>query len=293
MLTWRLWQALCHPPYRHPLFARTASASFGSTPLLRALRFAAFYVTACTLFTLSWPIILSSPALVLLSAAASANTLYSLTWAARIGSAIAREHEQKSYDLLCLLPVGALGAGWALSTAHLHRSALFRTLRLLMHSLALALLGALLTIIPVMLTLASGSPASYGLFLLLDYGAALAAAFYFDHVQSVTLAYLIGMITASIARNRINAQLWSAGFFLLLQGLVYLLILILGIVLLPAALHRLHLSQVAINVVLPIICLAAFYAVREAIIRLLWRLLAHEFNASDADQDSIFDWRGG
>lgn len=285
MLTWKLWRALCRPPYHHPLFMRIASAHIGGSSMLRTLKFTGFYLTACTLITLAWPFILINPALMVLFAATSANTIYAVSWAARIGTAIAYEREQETYDLICLMPVGALGAGWALSTAHLHRSALFQTLRLFMNSLAIALIGALIATIPVMLTLASGSAASYGLFLLLDYGIAVTAAFYFDHIQSVTLAYLVGMMTASVAQNRINAQLWSVGAFLLLQMFVYLLTLITGIVVLQALLHT---DGIVRNAIMPLLWLAIFYALREVVIRLMWRFLAHQFNAGPSDQAGIF-----
>lgn len=285
MLSWKLWRALCRPPYNHPLFVRVANAHNGSSSILRTFKFTGFYLIACVLFTLAWPFILINPALVLLFAAASANTIYAMSWAARIGTAIAHEREQYTFDLICLIPVGALGAGWALSTAHLHRSALFQNLRLLMHSLTVALIGALITTIPVTLTLASGSSTSYSLFLLLDYGIAITAAFYFDHIQSVTLAYLVGMITASIAQNRINAQLWSVGVFLLLQLFVYLLTLIIGIVVLQAPLY---VDDTARNAIMPLLWLAIFYALREGVIRLIWRLLAHQFNAGPSEQAGIF-----
>jgi hypothetical protein len=267
---------------------RILGAHLGSTPVIRTLKFTAIYFMACMLLTLAWPLFLSKPLLSLLLAAAAANTFYSMIWAARIGSAIAREREIATYDLICLIPAGALGAGWALSSAHLHRSSLFRMLRLLMHSLAAALMGALLTTIPVMLTLASGSPASYGLFLLLDYGVAAAAAFYLDHIQSLTLAYLIGMTTAAMAQNRINAQLWAVSGFLLLQMLTYLFTLIIALVLLPMPQAPLHMSDIALRAVTPLLWLASFYTLREILIRLMWRILARQFNASPTDQRDIF-----
>ena len=276
---------LVPPPYRHPLFQRIISAHFGGTPTTRALKFTAIYLTACMLLTLTWPFFLNNPLPALLLAGASVNTFYSVIWAARIGSAIAREHEMDTYELISLMPVGALGAGWALSSAHLHRSSLFRILRLLMHSIAAALIGALLTTIPVIFTLASGSPASFGLFLLLEYGVVVAAAFYFDHIQSLTLAYLTGMMTASIAQNRINAQLWSVGAFLLLQMFVYLLTLIIGIMGLQVLFKN---DSLIFSAVMPLAWLAIFYAIREGVIRLIWRLMARQFNASSADQNGIF-----
>jgi hypothetical protein len=288
MLTWRLWHALCHPPYRHPLFTRIAAAHIGGNGVLRTLRVVAFYLMTCVLLTLGWPIFLINVPLMLLFAAASTNTIYSMTWASRIGSAIAHEREQETYDLICLLPVGALGAGWALSTAHLHRSALFRTLRLLMRSLLVALAGALLLVLPVVMSMSSGGSTSIGLFLLLDHGLVLAAAFYCDHIQSLTLAYLIGMNIASTAQNRINAQLWSGGIFLLLQMLIYMMTLIFSLVLIPALLNHLHVDEMSVTICTPMLTLAIFYALHEIAIWFAWRRLAHQFNASPADQDSIF-----
>lgn len=287
MLTWRLWYALCHPPYQHPLFARTAAARPGSNHILRTLTFTAFYLTACMLLTLAWPVFLMNVPLMLLVAAACANTIYSLSWASRISRALAYEREQETYDLICLLPVGALGAGWALSTAHLHRSAVFRTLRLLMRSLLVALAGALLLVLPVLMSISSGGSTALGLFLLLDHGLVLAAAFYCDHIQSLTLAYLIGMTTATIARDRINAQLWSGGIFLLLQLVIYLLTLMFSLVLIPAVLNHFQLAEISSSVGAPVLRLMVFYTLREVAIGFAWRLLAHQCNASPTDRTAI------
>lgn len=251
---------------------------------MRALRVTTAYLAACTVFTLAWPIIIEHAPMLLLFAAAAANSIYSMVWATRISSTLAREHELRTYDLLSLIPTGAFGAGWTLSTACLHHDTLFQRLRLALQLCAAAVGTALFIalLLPLVMLLTPNSPVTFGLFLLLNYGVMLAVAFYLDHIQSLTLAHLTGMLAASHIQNRVTAQVWSTAGFLLLQLLTYLVTLILGFVLLPPLLQALQLDSAFIHSILPVMRVLILYGVHEVMVFIVWRTLLHHFN-TDAD----------
>ncbi|MBZ0298275.1 MAG: hypothetical protein K8J31_00955 [Anaerolineae bacterium] len=290
MLTWQLWRALTHPPRHNPLFERILHSGLNHrNRFLRTLQVAAVYVCACVLISLIWPLWMINAGLVTVLMAAAGNTIHSMVWASTISSAIARERDQDTYDLLCMLPTGALGAGWTLSTAHLHRSPIFRALRIVVHNLAMAIVGAFLTtmLIPALMILAPGSPAVWGLFLLLVYGVTLAAAAYLDYIQSLTLASLIGMIVPSYALDRINAQLWSTAGFLLIRLTLYLAALIAGFIIVPELLNGFGPQNPAVQISLPLLRLAIFYGLHEAAIAWAWHILKQQFSAHPSDLEKI------
>ncbi len=294
MLTWRLWHALSNPQPHNSLFRRGINRQQPAQPVFRTLRVTVIYLAACLLVSLVWPLLISNAAGVMLFAAAAGNTLYSMMWAASIGSVIAYEREMATYDLLCLMPGGSLGAGWAIATARLHRSGLFQFLRLAIRLLATALLSALVLtmLIPLVVLLTAAGPAVSGLFVLLEYGLIPAAAFYLDHVQSLTLAHIIGMIVPTYAGSRINARLWSAAGFLVVQMLVYLITLIAGLVVVPRLLAVFQFPAPISGIILPIIQLGLFYCIREILIARAWRLMLSCYNASQSEFSTIFSLPG-
>jgi hypothetical protein len=163
MISWRLWQALKHPPEEHPLYRHTlASAkrkvsvpargvsgsqqpsdvfpfgeqSFGQPGRVvvvqpsNSSRNTVYKVLA--VLGLGWfcccsgGVFVSLPALMLLLAV---GTLYGAYTAVRISGNIAQEHEQGRDELLSLTPSGALGLSWAAVTGHLYRNNTFTRLR--------------------------------------------------------------------------------------------------------------------------------------------------------------------
>lgn len=289
MLTWKLWRALCSPPYAHPLFQRTIMAHTVHSRIRRFTELMAGYVVICALATLIWPLLFTNPAIILLLMAAGSNTLYGMTWAFRVSTAIAREHELETYDLLCLQPCGALGTGWVLCVGNLYRSPLFRGLRLIMPMISISVTLALVIAltIPILLAISSsGETESIQLFVTLIYALSLAVAFfYIDHVQSILLANLLGMIMPTYLPDRLYAGLWAVSGFLLLQLAVYLITLVASFLITPIFqdVFTLHIS-----LVLSILRLLIFYALREGLILVIWQMLAQRFNAGKVEMQIIF-----
>jgi hypothetical protein len=212
-----------------------------------------------------------------------------MTWAFRVSTAIAREYELETYDLLCLQPSGALGVGWALCTGNLYRSPFFRGLRFVMPMISISVTLALVIglAIPVLLTISSnGQAEAMQLLTTLIYALSLALAFfYIDHVQSLVLANLIGMITPTYMPDRLYAGLWAVSAFLTLQISIYLLAIVTNYLIFPvfdtpAALH--------VSLIFSAVRLLIFYALREVLILAIWNLLAQRFNANISELRTLF-----
>ncbi len=289
MLTWKLWRALCSPPYAHPLFQRTISTHFIRSRMRRLVELMTGYVVMCALATLVWPMLFMNPAIIVLVVVACSNTLYSMIWAFRVSTAIAREYELETYDLLCMQPSGALGVGWALCTGNLYRSQFFRGLRFVMPMISISVTLALVIAlaIPILLAISSdGQAETSQLLMTLVYALSLAIAFfYIDHVQSLLLANLIGMITPTYIPDRLYAGLWAVSGFLTVQIAVYLLTLIASFIILPIF-HSA--SMLHVSLIFSILRLVIFYALREGIILVIWHLLAQRFNANPTELRTVF-----
>lgn len=269
-MTWKLWHALRHPPYQNPVFRRIYATA---TPPNRVRQLALIllgYLSFCLVFSSIWPYLFAAPSFTLALVIGTANTVYSMVWTSGISAAIARERELKTYDLLALQPSGALGTDWALSTGTLHRSTVFRDLPRIIQVLALAFIAAL-GIVGVFIAVTDTQSAEAARVLVSTIqGITLAAAFYFDHVQSLVLANLIGMITPIYSPDRLNARIWAVGGFLLLKLGLYLVTFVSGFLVLPAIFQT--------GIALAGLQLLLFYQLHELAIAFIW----HRFTQTDS-----------
>lgn len=268
MLTWKLWRGLKSPPHRHPLFRRVMLAPLRQTP---------WYI-GCA-------VILVAPIL-LLPAILFTSAFYSMRWAINIGGTIARERESGMFDLIALAPDGGIGASWAICTASIHRNQSLQQIqspmswivRLGFTLLVLASLGnfvqplvpdeadgALLTIIPLL------------------YLFTLAGALYVDHMQSVAMGGLVGMLIPTYTRSRIDAGFGALIVFLFFQVITYVVTLLVGFSLVPNLMMRAGVTPTAAAIALPIIRLVIFFAIREAMISGLWRILVERLNVAASE----------
>jgi hypothetical protein len=270
--TLMLWRGLKKPPAEHPLYQRVMTAPIQIAP----------WYTACI-------IILVAP-LLIIPAILFTSAFYSLRWAMMISSAISRQREAGMFELLALTPAGAFGTSWAISTASIYRNQSLEQIqapsswvvRLAFTLIVLASLGNFveplvpfdtdgvwLTIIPLV------------------YLFTLAGALYIDHLQSVALGTLVGMLIPTYTRTRIDAGGGALLLFLLLQIVTYTLTIILGFSVLPAALVGLGLSPLALALLLPVARLAIFFLVRESILVGLWAILVERLNIAASEIESM------
>ncbi len=299
MISYRLWDALNHPPTHHPLFWRMIRsdtlvyfpashmalldklsviyliAFVGALLLTNVLSWAAqSALLALLLVLLALPIIL--PVVLLLRLTLFSGSFYGIAWTARISQQISRQQQTGAYDLLALLPSGELAAAWAISVGCLYRRHRFTNaqemrsvwLRIILFAVAVMMMSALLRNAPDI------APA-----LLLGVLACVAiVALQIDFIQSTILAVLVGMIVPTCTRT--EARLWAAGGFLVLQVITYMVAILTAVVMLPGA-YLLALTA----------SLVVFCAVREALIAGLWYGLLRLSNTHPDDLECVFTGR--
>jgi len=275
-LSWRLWRALRNPPEEQAIYRRTLGVAHSVT-LFSLCRFReSNRILAGILSLFFLPIVaFAGPALFFFLVFNS--TVYGVFWAASISVRITTERLGATYDLLCLTPAGTLGTNWAISTASIYRNETFKRLNVIVRGLVIAALfvATIVTLIFVLILIADAEdrPANELRVLSLApvYVYAFIAAFYIDHVQSVVLSALIGMLTPYYVQNTSDAQLWAAGSFLVLQISTYLVTIFTGVIVLPA----LYAGRTGwlIDSSIPVLSLLVFYTLREGYLRIVWSRL--------------------
>lgn len=270
MLTWKLWRGLRRAFPEHPLYSRVMGTSF--RPMGWAM--------ACAIVLVA-PFLLL-PGLLFMSA------IYALRWAVQIASIIAREREAGTYDLVALSPTGPFGCNRAISAACLHRHESLEQIQSpgawimrLTFSLVLVVSVAGFTE-PI---LSDQYDSGLNTFIALFYLGTMALAIMLDHVQSIVAGNLIGMLTPHYVQGRLDAGFVAFAGFVGVQLITYVVTLLAGFRVLPDVLLALDAAPVLITLILPVMRLALFYAVREFLIQVLWRALLSELNVTTAELD--------
>jgi hypothetical protein len=270
MLTWKLWRGLKKPAPRHPLFQRIMSAPPQDMP---------WYIT-CGIILVA-PFLLL-PAIVFLSA------VYGLRWAMTIAGTIAREREVGMYELISLTPAGLLGSSRAIMAACMHRNESLAQIQSVGAWVMRMAFGLVLMLSTEMLStpiIRYDVDPLLGQVITPIYLLMLGAAVYIDHVQSIVVSELVGMLMPIYTRRRTDAALSAGAVYLLVQTACYTLTLLLGFVVLSPVMEVLPILPQLRTILLPFLRVAIFYSIREGIIRVLWRRLVHETNAAVSEMD--------
>jgi hypothetical protein len=131
MLTLKLWHALHDPPSTHPIFRRTVVLPTETYRKRRYLSWANVIIVLVlglgehipTLLLFLMPLLLFVTGII-----------YGLDCALRVSQAIAREHENDTFQLLSLSPPGPLGTCWTVCTSSLYRNREFDQLHIIVKS---------------------------------------------------------------------------------------------------------------------------------------------------------------
>lgn len=272
MMTWRLWARLKTPFTENPLYRQVVEAPGPPIP----------WYTGCAelaAFLLVIPMFLFM---------GFAN---GIGWTVGIAGAIAQHRASGSHDLIAITPGGPLATSWALATGVMHRSGTFFHLNdrttWVGRFVVMGLLWFPIVISPATVAGQSILPA-------LLYAAAGTAVIYLDHIQSLVLCALVGMVVPTYTHERTNAQLTAFAALLSIQLGSY----IAGIFLLRSLTYIVDVARLPEGASLFALALAlaasvgGFYGLREATIQALWRILVYRLN-SDAAEAAAFTARGG
>jgi len=298
VITLRLWQALHTPKYhKHPLFVRILDARERSISLpVRVLiggsiLFGMFLVCGLTYVLPEWllrqfivlPLVL--PGLYLLWV--FGGTGRGVTLAGQIGAALAVEHERDTFEQLSALPGGALGAYWIVANAYLQREANLDELN--RRQIFITFMGfALVTFLLFILYLNTWTRTAMEAFQFLPFVLyPLVAIYYVDYVCSLVTGVLVGALSASLTKRRLEGRLTAISVFMLLQFAGYGLTLWVSLTALPLLMTALNLPTLLARLAMAGACVLLFFLTREGINSMLWGLLAHRLDAAESEQEAV------
>jgi hypothetical protein len=280
LITWTLWSHLIHP-VAHPLFQRTLRPLTDSltTSYIQWMVPLGGSLACCAFWTLSVQF-KPSLSLLLLMALTSFSSLYVVAWVIGISDAITRKHEHRTYDPLCILPSGTLGACWAMCAATLHRHDALGWISLLRKLITGFLLFILLVVLMTTALRQNVIDVQPFVWLFLDI-IAVGAVSYFDHIQSTVMGSLVAMLVPVYSRTRIDARLTAVVLFLALQALTIATTLLTATAVLPVLYQNAPGWFADLGPALP--SLLVFHLTREGFIMALWRTLVFQLNADPSD----------
>jgi hypothetical protein len=284
MTTWKIWRALHNPPALHPVFKRVVLLP-ASTDNQQNVGWASLTIHLVLGLGQHYPtiLLLLMPIILLFT-----GITYGIDCAIRVGNAIAKEHENDTFNLLSLSPSGALGASWAMCTSSLYHNRDFDRFHSIMRG---TITIAIITIVLIASVLIIGrskevnrayQPALPTVIHIVDLTAVM-LALYFEYMQSAIVGSLIGMFVPTYTQNRVDTRIYTFGGFLFLQIATYFLAYLIGFMILPELYNRLQIVGEEIEMSLSILRLAVFFIIREIMITALWRILVERLNARPSE----------
>jgi len=285
--TWQLWRGLRHPPYNHPLFRhirQQAAMDYFQLPfwlvagaiaaviLLVLLSDASLTIFAIMLLTIAVPLV------VLLAN----GTLFGIAFTIEVTQTLHRTALNFSEALLKLTPMGGLGSAYLIAAACLHRKDRLNQLNRVVRLCVIGTIaGAIIAMLLVLLTLspanANGRVFDWRLISGLLGLIAGALLLYLDHIQSMVLATLIGMLATRLTLLDLGKGIAAGVLFALAQAGSYAVVLLaslsLGVILQHTAIDGGPAAHVGLTLTL-------YYLLREGLITLLWHRLIQDHDAT-------------
>jgi len=296
-ITWRIWGAINRPPRYHAIFRhmqqlplvakfpyRWAIAAQLATALLGILLFMLF---PSVVFVSLLLFMAALPLLVLLFNGSVLGALW--TW--RVSQALAHEIQSGRFDLMSISARGPLGVSWLICTGCLHRGGRLRQTREFVRLASLIVFAALLFICLLLaFSLLFNEPItpqrSYQTQVLETAIplAGIALALWLDHVQSIVIAALLGMVMPFRIRDTRLAHIWTLLIYGIIQLSVYVFMVV-TILVLQILFERALSQPLVLRAALVVSNILIFYMLREALIGLLWRMMLAHFDAYPTDFD--------
>lgn len=214
-----------------------------------------------------------------------ASAVYGLRYALEAAVILARERESGVYDLLATTPMGAFGISRIIVSACLNRNESLEQLNsggswILRGFMALIVMLLFASFMLPVIPDPSNSP--WNQVVIPVYVGLMGSAIYIDLVHSIVLAALVGMLAPNFTLRRLDAGGAAVLAYLFLQLVAYLVTLMVGFVVLPAMMDAVLELNIA-RIVLPFLRVVVFFAIREWMIRVLWKRLVIETQAAPSE----------
>lgn len=285
--TWQLWRGLRQPPYDHPLFRHIRqlkapdyfqlplwliAGAAAAVVLLVLISDASLTIFAIALLTIAIPLVLLL----------ANGTLFGIAFAVEVTLTLQRRALIFSEALLKVTPLGGLGSAYLIAAACLHRkdrlNQLNRVIRLCVIG---TIAGAILAFVPVLMSLtatdASGRAFDWRLISGLIGLITGALLLYLDHIQSMVLAALIGMLAPHLTLLDLGKGIAAGVLFAVVQFSSYAIVLLTSVSLGVIVQHTTMDGGPAVYVGLTVI---VYYLLREGLITLLWRQVIQNHDAT-------------
>lgn len=297
-LTWQLWNALRFPMRRHPIFnhARTPSDSsdvpspfwrwLGRIALVCVILFAMMFPVPTLMTSIGFAIGL--PLLLILFN----GTALGIILVTGISKTIASAQKSTRFELMSVSAEGALGVSWLLATGTIHRRNWLKVIyRLVKWVVMLVLVLLALAIFMLLLgTITSESELlrQQQLNVLRDVinMSLLVAVLWLDHVQSIVIAIVLGIVLPTIIRVEVQLVSMATMIYLIIQCCTYLAIFVVYR-LIDIILSGLWGDMFIISIAVTFISIMTFYLTREAIIGVLWRIMLNKYDASIEEYEAV------
>jgi hypothetical protein len=211
------------------------------------------------------------------------NTLFfNALWLMDIAGTLAREISQKTYELYCLMPVGALGIDWIISADRIHyNNGLQRSINEILGVVQLLALVTMFFIVGFLIS--NPAQEQSQLIGILSVLVAIIFWLYVDHIQSTLCVVCMGILAGRQTRTIGDARLWSLILFLTLQVGWYLFVLLTSIVLIVIMMRISVLPTWLSLAMTPWLAVGVSIGGRELLLQVLWRRVLLITNSQSND----------
>jgi len=283
LLSWKLWRQLLSPR-TETVSGRVINKSDHNRLTLFHLSLMMVVAGGVSYGVMRYlrPLSLEFPvlALIILSIVSAITTLI---WLVMVTSAITRENQQGTYDLLSLAPSGKMGASWSITIKTLHQQKLFHWIeigRRWFTGLVLLLFMSLLTLILLSTILETLIPPSEVVILFFEV-MVFSILTYLEHIQSLLQGVLIAMLLPHFIRRSIDAAAAASLAYICLQGIL-LAVFLIGVLIIQTIFI---VNEWQYSSILPQLLL--LFAIREMSIYALWKLLSWQLSGELRDLKQI------
>lgn len=282
MITWQLWRNINMPVHSHPVFWHIKASRNKTDSRL-------IWITAGILAILTFIVFPDTIILLLILAplfyALMNVSINGVVWTVNTAETLTRERERGTYDILCMIPDGALKVNWIVFIERLHYKESLENSIGEMRSM-LMMLGLVATFILFGGIIDANERTTYQVGIMLAIMTSVGIGLYIDYIQSVITSGLIAITTANSTVNPADARMWSIAGFVTTQVVMYTVLITLAWLVgnITSWVGELPLL---IAVLTPFIVMFIFVGIRELFIRVLWLWLTDRLNASSTNPSHI------
>jgi hypothetical protein len=276
LTSWYLWQQL-HMSVGHPIYKRIQKRYkylFNAVNILYVIFIVGFVTLSGTviLFTsVDTAIIVTMPLILMVF-----SSSYIILWVYQITLMIGLERENRTLDNMSVTPVGELSIKWIMCIATIRHRDTLGWIEL-SRRIVIGIIWMLFTM-AICLTISQISAVEISEVLAFVFNIVIfGVVIYVEHAQSILIGCLMAMWIPNILPARIDAMIGAILAYFTVQILTFVTSLSLGVFLQSSGHFDLN---TLFNQEFFTISFIMFMLVREILILILWRVLAHQSNAN-------------